>query len=103
MTMSRRMFARTGAAAAAGSLVTERMWSEAAKNAASPATKAGDGSTLYHFAVIADTHIIDEFYIPGSENGVEDNTTILQTTDHLKVARGVVNNATFAGGKKIEQ
>jgi hypothetical protein len=29
------------------------------------------------FALVADTHIIDEFCVKGGENGVEDNESIL--------------------------
>jgi hypothetical protein len=107
MTMNRRRFARMGAAAVSGALLPERIWSEAASAAASPAllcgAKASAAAGSFRFAVIADTHIIDEFYVPGSENGVEDNTTILETTDHLTAARGVINAIGSGSGQKIEQ
>ena len=57
----------------------------------------------FHAAIIADTHIIDDFYIKGSENGVEDNTTILQTTDHLLATRATINAITLPGNRKVEQ
>ena len=50
----------------------------------------------FHFALIADTHIIDDFYVKGSENGVEDNESILQTTSRLISARDLINSLTPA-------
>jgi hypothetical protein len=38
---------------------------------------------LFHFAVASDTHTIDDYYEKGTENGVEDNESILRTTEHL--------------------
>ncbi len=55
-------------ASALGALYTQRGWSEVAQAAS---------ASRFHFAVVADPHIIDEFYVKGSENGVEDNESIL--------------------------
>jgi len=80
--MDRRSFGRlsTGALAA---MVTQHAWGEVAQ-AASP--------SVFHFAVVSDTHIIDEFYQKGSENGVEDNESILRTTERLIAARTLINS-----------
>ncbi|WP_263371660.1 metallophosphoesterase family protein [Granulicella cerasi] len=67
------------------------------------ARPALEDSHRFHFAVVSDTHIIDTFYKPGSENGVEDNTTILQANDHLITARTALNKLRFADGSRIEQ
>ena len=72
--MDRRHFA-TLAGASLGSLLTRRLWAEQARATASP--------DKFYFALVADTHIIDDFYVKGSENGVEDNESILLTTPRL--------------------
>ncbi len=77
-------------AAALGALSTRQGWSEVAQ-ATSP--------TRFHFAVVADPHIIDEFYVKGSENGAEDNESILHTTERLISARSLINSLQ----PKIEQ
>ncbi len=82
MTIDRRTFA-LGGAAALGTLCTPGIWSQVAQ-AASP--------TRFHFAVVADPHIIDEFYVKGTENGVEDNESIFHTTEHLASARTLINS-----------
>ena len=46
----------------------------------------------FYIALIADTHIIDGFYVKGSENGVEDNESILLTTPRLIAARDFINS-----------
>jgi hypothetical protein len=46
----------------------------------------------FYVALIADTHIIDNFYIKGSENGVEDNESILVTTPRLVSVRNLINS-----------
>lgn len=99
MKIDRRQFASlaaksAGAASIAG-LLSQNLWAEQARVAASPDS--------FYFAMIADTHIIDDFYVKGSENGVEDNTTILQTTDHLTFTRGVINGIKLPDGKKVER
>jgi len=46
---------------------------------------------IFRFAVIADTHIIDDFY-KGPEGNPLDTETIFQTTKRLTAAREVINN-----------
>src|SRR5438270_185390 len=46
----------------------------------------------FHFAVLADPHIIDEFYVKGTENSPEDNESIFHTTERLASARSVINS-----------
>ena len=81
--MNRRQFA-TLAGASLGSLLTQKLWAERALAAAS--------SSKFYIAFIADTHIIDNFYVKGSENGVEDNESILITTPRLTSARDLINS-----------
>src|SRR5260370_11794998 len=81
--MDRRQFA-TLAGASLGSLRTGRLWAEQARATASP--------DKFYFALVADTHIIDDFYVKGSENGVEDNESILLTTPRLISARDLINS-----------
>jgi predicted MPP superfamily phosphohydrolase len=81
--MNRRQFA-TLAGASLGSLLTQKLWAEQAL------AKASSGT--FYFALIADTHIIDNFYVKGSENGVEDNESILVTTPRLTSARDLINS-----------
>jgi len=66
--MNRRQFT-TMAGASLGSLITRKLWAE----------QAAASSGKFYFALIADTHIIDNFYVKGSENGVEDNESFLGT------------------------
>jgi hypothetical protein len=80
--IDRRMFGKLGTGALAA-LVMQQAWGEVAQ-AASP--------SLFHFAVVSDTHIIDDYYKKGSENGVEDNESILRTTERLISARTVINS-----------
>jgi hypothetical protein len=44
----------------------------------------------FRFAVIADTHIIDEYY-KGPEGSPEDTDSILKTSERLKAARTAIN------------
>jgi predicted MPP superfamily phosphohydrolase len=81
--MNRRQFT-TLAGASLGSLLTRKLWAEQAAATAS--------SGKFYFALIADTHIIDNFYVKGSENGVEDNESILVTTPRLVSARDLINS-----------
>jgi predicted MPP superfamily phosphohydrolase len=81
--MNRRQFTTLGAASVA-SLLTQRLWAEQARASASP--------HKFYFALVADTHIIDEFYVKGSEHGVEDNESILLTTPRLVAARDLINS-----------
>ena len=81
--MDRRQFT-TLTGASLGSLLTRRLWAERALATAS--------SGKFYFALIADSHIIDNFYVKGSENGVEDNESILVTTPRLISARDPINS-----------
>jgi hypothetical protein len=80
---NRRQF-NTLAGASLGSLLTRKLWSEQAGATASP--------HKFYFALVADSHIIDDFYVKGSENGVEDNESILLTTPRLIAARDLINS-----------
>lgn len=82
--MNRRSFT-TLAGATMGGLLTQRLWAHRARSAA-------NASHLFYVALIADSHIIDDFYKPGSENGVEDNESILVTTPRLTAARDLINS-----------
>lgn len=68
---NRRQFT-TLAGASLGSLLTQKLRPEQARMTHSP--------DKFYFALVADTHIIDDFYVKGSENGVEDNESILVPT-----------------------
>ena len=46
---------------------------------------------FFRFAIIADTHIIDEFY-RGPEGNALDTETIFKTTDRLASARALINS-----------
>lgn len=80
--MNRRTFALTGAASL-GALSVPRIWGEIAQPSS---------ANRFHFAVIADPHIIDEFYVKGTENGAEDNESILRTAERLASARSLINS-----------
>lgn len=54
------------------------------------AERAAD-KRYFRFAVIADTHIIDDFY-KGPEGNQLDTETIFKTTDRLTSARNVIDN-----------
>jgi predicted MPP superfamily phosphohydrolase len=81
--LDRRQFT-TLASASFGSLLTRKLWAEQARPFASP--------DKFYIALVADSHIIDDFYKPGSENGVEDNESILVTTPRLTSARDLINS-----------
>lgn len=81
--ITRRRFASL-AGGSLGTLLTPGLWAERTRPAASPHT--------FYVALIADTHIIDDFYVKGSENGVEDNESILVTTPRLVSARDLINS-----------
>lgn len=81
--LNRRQFT-TLAGASLGGLLTQNLWAERALATASP--------DKFYFALIADSHIIDGFYVKGSENGVEDNESILVTTPRLISARDLINS-----------
>ena len=76
--MNRRHFTTLAAA----SVLTRRMWAE----------QAHASSNKFYFAMVADSHIIDDFYVKGSENSVEDNESILVTTPRLVSARDLINS-----------
>lgn len=79
----RRQFTTLGAASL-GNLLTRKLWAEQVRATASP--------DKFYIALVADTHIIDNFYVKGSENGVEDNESILLTTPRLTSARDLINS-----------
>jgi hypothetical protein len=81
--LNRRQF-NSMAGASLGSLLTRKLWAEQVRRAASP--------DKFYFALVADTHIIDDFYVKGSENGVEDNESILVTTPRFTAARDLINS-----------
>lgn len=81
--LTRRHF-NTLASGSLGSLLTRKLWAEQAHHATSP--------HIFYIALVADPHIIDDFYKPGSENGVEDNESILATTPRLVAARDLINS-----------
>src|SRR5882672_10436922 len=83
MKLNRREFTALGATSLTG-LLTQKLWAEQARPAAS--------AHKFYFAVVADTHIIDDFYVKGSENGVEDNESILLTTPRFISARDLINS-----------
>jgi hypothetical protein len=83
MRLNRRDFTTLGAASLSG-LLTQKLWAEQVRASASP--------QKFYFAIVADPHIIDDFYVKGSENGVEDNETILVTTPRLTSARDLINS-----------
>lgn len=81
--VTRRQF-HSLAGGSLGSLLTRNLWAEQARRAAPP--------HVFYIALVADTHIIDDLYKPGSENGVEDNESILVTTPRLISARDLINS-----------
>ena len=81
--LTRRSFAALAAATITTDL-TRSLW------AREVAAHAGDRH--FYIALVADSHIIDDFYVKGSENGVEDNESILVTTPRLIAARDLINS-----------
>ncbi len=81
--LNRRQFSSL-AGASLGSLLTRNLWAAQARHAASP--------HVFYIALVADSHIIDDFYVKGSENGVEDNESILVTTPRLVAARDLIDS-----------
>lgn len=61
------------------------------------------GSGAFLFAVVSDTHVIDGFYKPGSENGVEDNASILHANERLLTARETIRAIRLADGRRVER
>lgn len=85
--LTRRQFNSLAAATLAADL-TRSLWArEIAPN---------QGSGKFYFALIADTHIIDSFYVEGSENSVEDNESIVHSAERLAIARDLINSLTPA-------
>jgi hypothetical protein len=93
--MNRRSLLQLGAASTVAGAISPSL--HALAKTIAPANQS------FRFALIADTHIIDEYYKPGSENGAEDNDSILKTTDRLVFARDVINAAHPIDGKSVEQ
>lgn len=81
--MNRRHFGTLAGGSLAMAL-TPGLWAEQTRRARHEDT--------FYIALIADTHIIDPFYKPGSENGVEDNESILLTTPRMIAARDLINS-----------
>jgi hypothetical protein len=81
--IDRRQFGALSAGSL-GSLLTRKLWAEQVRPGASP--------DKFYFALVADSHIIDTFYVKGSENSVEDNESILVTTPRLIAARDLINS-----------
>jgi hypothetical protein len=86
-TISRRQFNSIAAATMAANL-TRSLW--AREVVADPSGKK------FYLALISDTHIIDSFYAKGSENGIEDNESILRTSERLTITRDLINSLTPA-------
>jgi len=81
--LTRRHFGALSAAALTVSL-TRSLWAREAVSDPS--------GRRFHISLITDTHIIDEFYVKGSENGIEDNETILHTSERLTITRDLINS-----------
>ena len=80
--ITRRQFGSMSAAAVTAAL-TRSLWAREA---------AASDDRYFYFALVADTHIIDNFYVKGSENSVEDNESILVTTPRYTSARDLINS-----------
>jgi hypothetical protein len=80
--MDRRQFNAVAGASLVG-MLTSKLWAERTGSAT---------SSKFYFALIADTHIIDNFYVKGSENSIEDNESILVTTPRFTAARDLINS-----------
>ncbi len=52
---------------------------------------AATGTGKFYFAIIADSHIIDDFYT-GPEGSLEDTESIFKTTERLTKVRSVLNS-----------
>jgi hypothetical protein len=64
--------------------------SAAAAGAFSAWARAGGQSDVFHFGIIADSHIIDEFY-RGPEGSPEDTESIFKSRERLTAARNFLN------------
>lgn len=79
--MNRKQFLRIGGAAAASLAIQ-------------PFSKgANPGSSKFYFAVVADSHIIDEYY-KGPESNQEDTESMFETAKRLESARDLINGLT---------
>lgn len=90
---TRRSFLQQGAAATGSALLSSAPLAQAAET----------GSETSVFAVVADSHVIDQFYVPGSENGPEDNDSILRANQRLITARNTINSVRLRNGQAVEQ
>ncbi len=63
----------------------------AASLAIRPFALAAPDPSKFYFAIIADTHIIDKFYV-GPEGSPEDTESIFKTTERLTAARDLINS-----------
>lgn len=77
MLITRHAFLRIGGAAAASTLLR-------------PFVACADEPDVFHVALIADSHIIDDFY-RGPENSPEDTESMFKTAERLTAARDVIN------------
>ena len=55
-----------------------------------PFLRTPSGTDSFRIAVIADTHVIDPFYV-GPEGNAEDTESIFKTTERLTAARAAIN------------
>ena len=58
-----------------------------------PFASASPEPSKFYFAVIADTHIIDNYYT-GPESSAEDTESIFKAEERLKLAGGLINSLT---------
>lgn len=58
-----------------------------------PFAFAAPDSSKFYFAIIADTHIIDDYY-KGPEGSPEDTESIFKTSERLTSARNLINSLT---------
>ncbi len=88
----------TGGAALAG---YRALQAQVPANLSAQSAASGQGPFL--FAVVSDTHVIDKFYKPGSENGTEDNSSILHANERFRSAQETINGIRLADGRKVER
>ena len=79
---TRRNFGFRLGSAAAGAALLNSAWAQ---------SNAKHSSRYFYFAVIADTHIIDDFY-KGPESNALDTESIFKTTERLVCARSLINS-----------
>jgi predicted MPP superfamily phosphohydrolase len=70
--------------------ITRRDWSKLGLAALSAQALSAQSDQRFYFAVIADSHIIDQYY-KGPENSPEDTESILHSAERLAAARSVIN------------